>query len=290
MLIETDAKRFIYKAIELEQQVRSYESTEKYNGGVVMRCPAYYKARKQLVEVINQINSVANSEGIGRDDLTVDILSTAEEMQWKIPGKNSKAITTLALQIKGTFKSLCKVINKYSECVDAVDPQLRNNVDLVQALVAYETSWSKGKSFLLNRSTLNSLISFSKLIEELIDKHENIKEKIDSMDADIFIMLPSIGVLKMLENNDKSFNNFFNSDTQFTELLVNLKKRYASEREARHKELYRLIEGVLLEMDEVSTSKEVVGLVNDIKKLAIMLQRSKPTDWNLFMETAIGIM
>jgi len=289
MLIETDAKRFIYKAIELETQVRSYENAEMCNGGVVMRCPAYYKARKQLAEVISQINSVANSEGIGRDDLTIDILSAAEEMQWKTPAKNSKAISTLASQIKSTFKSLCKVINKYSECVDAVDPQLKNNVDLVQALVEYETAWSKGKSFLLNRSTLNSLISFSKLIEELVGKYKSIKEKIDSMDADIFIMLPSIGVLKMLENNDKSFNNFFESNTQFNDLLINLKKQYE---ELKNCELYSTIEGILLEINgpEASVSKEVARLINNIKKAAIILQRFNPTDWNWFMEAAMGII
>jgi hypothetical protein len=34
----------------------------------------YNKNRKKLVEIIGQINAVANSEGKGRDDLTITIL------------------------------------------------------------------------------------------------------------------------------------------------------------------------------------------------------------------------
>jgi len=39
-----------------------------------MDCPEFNKNRKGLVEVLNQINAVANSEGKGRDDLEVGIL------------------------------------------------------------------------------------------------------------------------------------------------------------------------------------------------------------------------
>lgn len=293
MLIEMDAKRFIVKAIELERQIRSYDDLEQLSSGVAVRCPFYYRTRKQLVEIFSQINSVANSEGIGRDDLGADILAAAEETQWKLPAKNSKAVSQLAFQIKETFRNLCRVISRYSQCVDAVDPQLRNNIDLVQALADYETAWSKGKSFLLNRGTLNSLVSFSKLIEGLAEKYKEMKDKIESIDAEIFIAIPCIAVLKMLEDDDKSLNSFCESDIVFTELLGGLKQRYSSVKASRHGEVCSILETTLLDLSsdqDTSKDSELAGLVSEIKKAAIVLQRSRPTDWNLLMETAIGII
>lgn len=43
-----------------------------------MDCPEFNKNRGALVEVLNQINAVANAEGKGRDDLGVEILLQSE--------------------------------------------------------------------------------------------------------------------------------------------------------------------------------------------------------------------
>lgn len=74
MLIERDARRFITQAIALEKELTSQEVRERAKGKIVMDCPEFNKNRKGLVEVLNQINAVANSEGKGRDDLEVGIL------------------------------------------------------------------------------------------------------------------------------------------------------------------------------------------------------------------------
>lgn len=39
-----------------------------------MDCPEFNKNRSKLIEIMNQINAVANSEGKGRDDLQAEIL------------------------------------------------------------------------------------------------------------------------------------------------------------------------------------------------------------------------
>lgn len=74
MLIERDARRFITQAIALEKELTSQEVRERAKGKIVMDCPEFNKNRAGLVEVLNQINAVANSEGKGRDDLEVGIL------------------------------------------------------------------------------------------------------------------------------------------------------------------------------------------------------------------------
>mmetsp|Transcript_41605 Transcript_41605/g.63496 ORF Transcript_41605/g.63496 Transcript_41605/m.63496 type:complete len:88 (+) Transcript_41605:1366-1629(+) len=78
MLIEQDARRFIQEAIDIERDIASAEVRERAKGKIMMESTDHNKNRKRLVEVLNKINSVANPDGKGRDDLQADILFQAE--------------------------------------------------------------------------------------------------------------------------------------------------------------------------------------------------------------------
>ena len=69
MLIESDARRFITEAIEIEKEITSAEVRERAKGKIMVDCSDYNKNRGKLIEIINKINAVANPEGKGRDDL-----------------------------------------------------------------------------------------------------------------------------------------------------------------------------------------------------------------------------
>lgn len=58
----------------MERELTTSEVRERSRGKIMLQSPDYNKSRKKLVQVMNQINAVANSEGKGRDDLEVDIL------------------------------------------------------------------------------------------------------------------------------------------------------------------------------------------------------------------------
>ena len=78
MLIEADARRFITDAIETEKELSSIEQREKTRGRIVMDTPEYNKKRTKLIGILGKSNSVANPEGMGRDDLSNDILMATE--------------------------------------------------------------------------------------------------------------------------------------------------------------------------------------------------------------------
>lgn len=78
MLIEQDARRYITQAIEYEKEITSAEVRERAKGKIMVDCPEYNKNRSKLIHVLNKINSVANPEGKGRDDLQPEILFQAE--------------------------------------------------------------------------------------------------------------------------------------------------------------------------------------------------------------------
>lgn len=122
MLIEQDARRYITEAIELEKEIASAEVRERAKGKIMVECPEYKKNRSKLVSIVNKINSVANSEGKGRDDLQPEILFTAEQICRKVSSSQSKAVRKLAEAIRKSFQGLRTLLRKYEENIEGVDP------------------------------------------------------------------------------------------------------------------------------------------------------------------------
>jgi len=302
MLIEKDARRYIVRAIEAEQAIRAYETRERVKGRVVLKSSAYDQLRRTLVTIIGQLNSVANSIGKGRDDFVLEILLAAEDVSRTVSSHKSAAIRRLAENIKTTFAVLRSLFCKYAGNLEAVDPQLKNNRDLAEALVGFERAWEKGKEYLLQPSTVSTLISFSRLIEGLTEKYSSLGEKVASMDSEVFMVIPCIAILRSLDLNDHSLYRQYYPEleqrprdkAEFQEL----QNRYAEmRRKADPHTVYNVIERAILEQEidirplagAGIDCDEVHRLVHEIKRLAVLLQRSKPADWNSLMETAMGI-
>ena len=52
-----------------------------------------------------------------------------------------------------------------------MDPQLKNNMDLVELLQEYENVWEKGKRYFIDGKKLNHLIHLSHLLETTAEKY-----------------------------------------------------------------------------------------------------------------------
>ena len=95
-------------------------------------------------------------------------------------------------------------MEKYSQDLDIVDPQLRNNNDLVEVLESYEKSWSFGKEWLVDLQKQSQIISLTLQIETLCQRQPNLKKQIDSCDSEVFLILPQLMILICLQNNSES--------------------------------------------------------------------------------------
>ena len=103
MLIEADARRFITEAIETEKDLATIETKEKSRGRIVVDTQEYIQKRSKLIQILGKINSVANPEGMGRDDLGNDILLASEGIYRRISPTQSKAVRNLAERVKKSF-------------------------------------------------------------------------------------------------------------------------------------------------------------------------------------------
>ena len=109
-----------------------YENSQKIRGKIFYQTePEYHDARRKLCQKIAKLNSIANINGKGRDDLSYDILVAAENVLKKISDSHSKSLRTVAEKIRESFNKLRDVLKGFAESIELVDPQLRNNSDLV---------------------------------------------------------------------------------------------------------------------------------------------------------------
>lgn len=172
MLIEQDARRYIQEAIDIEKEITSAEVRERAKGKILVECTDFNKNRKKIVEVINKINAVANPDGKGRDDLQADILFQSEGICRRISSQQSKAVRKLAEGIRKSFQTLRALFRKYEENIEGVDPQLKNNQDLVNALVDFESFWEKGKAYFISPRKCKQLVHFTSVIEATSEKYK----------------------------------------------------------------------------------------------------------------------
>lgn len=254
MLIEADARRFITEAIETEKDLTQIEQKEKSRGRIVIDSQEYVAKRTKLIQILGKINSVANPEGMGRDDLSNDILLAAEGIFRRVSPNQSKAVRVLAEKIKKTFLDFRNLLKKYEQNIEVVDPQLKNNVELVEILVEFENTWTQGLTYFMDSRKCHQLIHFSSVIEATGEKHKTFAEQLENREAEVFMIIPSLLILKSLEGDDKDICSFFNpemfnKDTMQGQQLVQLHRNYE---EGRIKmgssfDYYNLIEKCLLE-------------------------------------------
>lgn len=157
-----------------------------------------------MCSIIGKINSVGNLEGKGRDDLTHQTLIAAEHIIRSVSVDQSKAVRTIAENIRSSFQQIRDLLRKYEQNIEVVDPQLKNNADLVEMLVKYEQTWEKGLHYFLNQIKCKQLIHFSQICENAYAKYPTLQEQIDCREAAIFMTVPCLLTLNHLDHDDKN--------------------------------------------------------------------------------------
>ena len=92
---------------------------------------------------------------MGRDDLGNEILLAAEGIFRRVSPTQSKAVRNLADRIKKAFQDFRNLLRKYEQNIEVVDPQLKNNLELVEILVEFENTWTQGLCYFIDTKKFN---------------------------------------------------------------------------------------------------------------------------------------
>lgn len=304
MAIENDARRFIIEAIDVEKALSRFETHFSIKQQVLTDNLDYHTSRSKLVGLIGKVNSVANIEGKGRDDLTVDILVAAEGISRRMSNNQSKCVKNIASKISKSFENLRELLKKYESNIEIVDPQLKNNPDLVEALMAFETSWERGKVYLLNSKKCNKLVFLSNYIETLSGSYSVFKEQLECSDSELFVTIPCLLVLKCLENEDRGICQsfcppMFDENESIGQVWKRLKRSYNLGKLASSSshEYADLLTGLIIGQPIDNRFRTLVvsaefdnidHTLNKIKNLAVEIHRYKPSEWNRFLDIVLN--
>eukprot|EP00341_Mesodinium_pulex_P001055 CAMPEP_0116919742 /NCGR_PEP_ID=MMETSP0467-20121206/20580_1 /TAXON_ID=283647 /ORGANISM="Mesodinium pulex, Strain SPMC105" /LENGTH=114 /DNA_ID=CAMNT_0004597405 /DNA_START=1007 /DNA_END=1351 /DNA_ORIENTATION=+ len=93
-------------------------------------------------------------------------------------------------------------MRKYEVNIEQVDPQLKNNAELVECVQNFETAWEKGRTYLSTARDVQNLTAFCNLIEHLKQRYRSFLNDIECMDVSVFLQVPNILIFYSLENRD----------------------------------------------------------------------------------------
>jgi len=140
----------------------------------------------------------------------------------------------------------------------------------VKALVEYEKSWEKGKRYFLDERMCRQIIHFSQIIEATSEKYKQFEEEIECRDANIFMTIPCLVILKYLEHNDKDIAKTFlpnisNKEDEIGKLIEQLQTTF-DETNRKNKsgfKFYNMLEKLVL---GIAFKEDEEKMYNDDKK------------------------
>ena len=309
--IEKISRRYIFEGIKIEKELTQYEKKASIRGRMnISNDKEYNEIRERFVKIINELNNIANINGKGRDDLTIEILLKSENVLCTISDIKSKGMRKLATNIKNSLTDFRELFKKYNMNIEGVDPQLVNNPELVNLLYNFEILWEKGKKYFTDKKKYNHLLLFNQIVEIIGEKysHEQIKNLIEQSDPMIFVTIPAVLILRAIDNGDvdiikQYIPNIENTNEENGKLYKNItqivKDVYSKVGDNYYG--YNLFEKYVLfdgtgEEDKINreiekfVSQEIIkDFKKDIKILSMNMQRYKPKEWNEFFQLAMEI-
>lgn len=201
--IEEKARRLVVQAIQHEHALRRLESGSGASGSSredLQQLPEYVEEQRRLVRCIAHLNSVANQRRKGRDDLGVDILSTAVGTLQRCSaaergGTRSEAVSAariLATDVVNAFEAMRAYLREVERCLEQVDPHLCNNEGLVTRLVDWEESWEVGTRYVRHEQLLDSICELVAAMREAQRLEPRLEAMCEECDVELFLVLPRI--------------------------------------------------------------------------------------------------
>lgn len=280
--IEDHAKTAIRSIIQAEEDLFQFENDQKLKGRIFLSGSDFDALRRHLCEKVSRLNAVANIDGKGRDDLTFEVLAAAENVLATVTDLQSRSVRVLAERIRESWENVREVLRFFGDNFEMVDPQLRNNAELVAALQQYEAYWEKGKRYFLEAQKESLIVALSTIVDAAKEKYPHFQELLEYSDPSVFWVIPSLIVLRALEGEDEGLAESFlasaGGNARHSDFL-SLKANYESEKGSGCGfTLYNSLERVVMGVEE--GGRRQVELAKRVKEVGVGLERVSPAEWN----------
>lgn len=163
---------------------------------------------KELLRKVCEINSNANVRGRGRPQMGFHVLQAAADdflaCQASEPTLETSVQAAFAKHVLEGFLHLRSYLFDMRGRMLEIDPQLQNNRQLQNCLVAYEDAWELGSRFLRPHDVSGALCSVAAQLGTLQQEHQDFASLVESQEAELFLVLPRLVLLCSLAGPERS--------------------------------------------------------------------------------------
>lgn len=186
MAMEQQVRDVVQVAIDLEKQMQ------------LLHPLTDSRVERRLVAQIAVLNSVANREGHGRDDLDYSIVEAARA-ELRSPVTASRAVARfLASEVVESYNALRNYLRFVDTCMVRLDPHLYNNPGFVAHLVDWEESWQVCARYARSKHLLDALcatVTELKVVQTLVPE---LTAMVEERAPELFLTVPRLLVLLLL--------------------------------------------------------------------------------------------
>jgi hypothetical protein len=196
--VQEKAKSLIYKAIELERQLQTFE--QKCDLEELSSHAGYQAHKRAFISCIEHLNLVANRNQKGEEHLNWKTLDASIELLHLInddldSGRSRSplsAIKTIAGRVVMSYEMIREYLRDVQHHMDELHPQLCENPELTERLAALDESWLIGARYLRNASMLRALCSLVHFLRELLSTFPDFAEMLADCTPELFLVLPRL--------------------------------------------------------------------------------------------------
>jgi hypothetical protein len=286
MSIEDKARSWLVQAIRCEAELTEYEAQN--NRQINMQ--KHRALEQRFVKCLGKLNSVANTQGKGRDDFDAEVLERAtavlQSCSASVVSAQHFAVETaraLATEVRESYEAMRRYLREVSTCLECVDPHLCKNAGLVQRLVDVEESWELGALYVQRKMTLDALCDWVSQIKVAQGLSSSFAAMCENCDVEMFLVMPRMIWLCFLKNagmqNDlmsslipKRFG--VSADPELQGFRAKFQK--VSSAVAWETLLLKAVSGP----SSGNAGEALDGFMLELERWSMELQRSNPKDWN----------
>jgi hypothetical protein len=203
--IEAKARSLIVQAIDHEKHLQDLEAQHGEKCWDMKNCRDVLRL---LTAAITRLNSVANVNRKGRDDLRMEVYIDAKNTLHQCNGGGGcdklenaylmSAAKILATDVVDSLAAMRGYLREVAHCLERVDPHLGNNSGLVTRLVDWEESWEVGTAYLQQQPVLQALCDSVAEIRKAQSFAPKLIEMCEECDVELFMVLPRLIWLRFL--------------------------------------------------------------------------------------------
>jgi len=201
--IEKSARGILVEAFQHERSLRCLEAA---SGGMPEKGSTaleYAGIQRRLFACLSRLNSVANVNRKGREDLSPEVFNVATAALRNGPTELTDGGApnfAIIIEVVEAYEAMRDYLRRVEPFLDQVAPRLSENAGLAARLAQLEEGWELGATYLLQKPICDATCSVVKELKAILRADLRLSQLCETCDVEWLLVLPRLLWLCYLEH------------------------------------------------------------------------------------------